>query len=467
VNSWLKNNYIALPYNLSFMKKTVKILGLALLVLLVYLGYTNYPKLDILCGFSAKSMASGYFIDNRSRDIIEKGDNDLAMVTMATNKIEKNQKFATASLYGFKERKAIYRQGLGATLINDDFDVSKPYLVPNRKNLVNNLPFPFGNNEPKDTVFATINYSKLRKAVDFAFDKKGEINKRTRSVLVIYKDKIIAEKYDTGFDKNSKILGWSMTKSITATYFGILQKQGKFDINKPAPIAAWKNDDRKNITTSDLLHMNSGLEWDEKDDAISDLTKMLFLEEDMSQSQLLKPAEFKPNTHWNYSSGTSNLLAGILRNQFKTHQEYLDFWYSALIDKIGMNSMVIETDMAGNYVGSSYSWATTRDWAKFGLLYLHKGNWNGEQLFDESWAKYVATPTNTSKGEYGAHFWLNAGGKYPDVPSDLYSANGFQGQRVFIIPSLDLVIVRMGLKKEEGLDLNAFLKGIIESLKKI
>lgn len=458
------------------MKKTFKILGIVVAPILVYLVFTNYPKLDILCGFSAKSMASGHFIDNRSQEMIEKSDNDIPLITLAKYKIEENKTYTIASVYGLNERKAIYREGLGATLINEDFDVSKPYQVPKRKKLVNNLPFPYGNNEPKDTVFANVDYSRLRKAVDFAFDKKGDsslkgeqakqLNKRTRSVLVIYKNKIIAEKYDTGFDKNSKILGWSMTKSITATYFGILQKQGKFDINKPAPIAAWKNDDRKNITTSDLLHMNSGLEWEEKDDAISDLTKMLFQAEDMTKAQLEKPAQFKPNTHWNYSSGTSNLLAGILRNQFKTHQEYLDFWYSALIDKIGMNSMLVETDMEGNFVGSSYAWATTRDWAKFGLLYLHNGNWNGEQLFDESWAKYVATPTNTSNGEYGAHFWLNAGGKYPDVPKDLYSANGFQGQKVFIIPSLDLVIVRMGLKKGKGLDLNAFLKGIIGSLKK-
>ena len=226
-------------------------------------------------------------------------------------------------------------------------------------------------------------------AVANEFDTKGELKKRTRSVLVIYKDKIIAEKYDMGFNKDSKILGWSMTKSVTSTLFGILQKQGKYDIYKPVPIPEWQKDKRKIITTNDLLHMNSGLEWKEHYDKICDATQMLFLAENMGKVQRDKPAAFKPNSHWNYSSGTTNLLSGILRSQFKTHQEYLDFWYSALIDKIGMNSMVVETDRAGNYVGSSYSWATTRDWAKFGLLYLHKGNWNGTQLFDESWAKYV------------------------------------------------------------------------------
>jgi len=447
------------------MKKIVKILGLPILLLLVYYLYINYP-LDIISGFSAKSIASGHFIDQRSLEMIENGDNDVSIIFLATNKIDEVGKFATASVFGFKERKAIYREGLGATLINDDFDVSKPYEVPKRTIVKNNLPFPYGNNEPKDTVFANIDYAKLEKAVANAFDKKDEQNKRTRSVIVIYKDKIIAEKYATGFNKNSKILGWSMTKSITATYFGILQKQGKMDIYEPAPIAEWANDERAKITINDLLHMNSGLEWKEDYSKRSDATKMLYLSEDMTKAQIDKPMVEKPNTIWNYSSGTTNLLSGILRKQFKTHQEYLDFWYSALIDKIGMNSMVVETDMAGNYVGSSYSWATTRDWAKFGLLYLHKGNWNGEQLFDESWSKYVATPTNGSKGEYGAHFWLNSGGKYLDAPRDLYSANGFQGQKVFILPSQDLVIVRMGLTEDEKFDFNGLLKGIVGSLKK-
>lgn len=448
------------------MKKFFTFVGFASFIVIFYFGFTTYPKLDLISGFSAKSIASGYFIDNRSQEMIEKGDNDIDMIELAKNKIEEAGKFAAASVYGLKERKAIYREGLGATLINDDFDVTKPYLVPKRTKLNTNLPFPYGNNEQKDTVFANVDYMKLNAAVANAFDTKGAIKKRTRSVLVIYKDKIIAEKYDTGFDKNSKLLGWSMTKSITSALFGILQKQGKYDIYKPAPIAAWQNDERKIITTNDLLHMNSGLEWEEDYNAISDVTKMLFQAEDMTRVQLEKPAAFKPNTHWNYSSGTTNLLSGILRKQFKTHQEYLDFWYSALIDKIGMNSMVIETDMAGNYVGSSYGWATTRDWSKFGLLYLHKGNWNGEQIFDENWAKYTATPTNTSNGRYGGHFWLNASGHFPDVSRDMYYCSGFQGQMVAIIPSLELVIVRMGLKENPNFDFNGMLSGIVGSLKK-
>jgi len=449
------------------MKKIIRLLALVLLIVVFYFGFTTYPKLELISGFSAKSIASGHFLDNRSKELIEKGDNDIPLMDLATNTIDEAGKFATSSVYGLKERKAIYREGLGATLIDDDFDISKPYLLPKRTKLINNLAFPYGNNEPKDTSFSNIDYTKLKKVVDDSFDKNGGKAKRTRAVVVLYKDKLIAEQYDKGFDKESKILGWSMTKSITNSAFGVLAKQGKIDIYKPAPIAEWQNDERKIITISDLLHMNSGLEWEENYSKICDATIMLFQSGDMAKVQREKPVQFKPNTHWNYSSGTTNLLSGILKSQFKTQQEYLDFWYSAVIDKIGMNSMIVEQDMAGTFVGSSYAWATARDWSKFGLLYLHKGNWNGEQILDESWVKYSATPTNTSKGAYGAQFWLNAGGKFPDVPRDMFYCSGYQGQMVAIIPSLDMVIVRMGLKEEDqGFDFNGFLKGIIASIKK-
>lgn len=448
------------------MKKILKILVVLLLVIVVYLRISIYPQLDLISGFSAKSVASGHFIDGRNLETIQQGDNDIPKVDWATNEINDEGKFVTSTVHGLKKRKAIYREGLGAILINDDFDVSQPYEVPKRTKLNNNMPYPYGNLEPKDTVFSDVDYVKLNSSLANAFDKKGEKRKRTRSIVILYKGKLIAEKYADGFNKNSKILGWSMTKSLTATYFGILQKKGKINIMDSAPIAEWKNDERAKITINDLLHMNSGLEWEEDYTKISDVTKMLFQAEDMGNCQLEKTAKFKPNSHWYYSSGTTNLLSGILRKQFKSHQGYLNFWYSSLIDKIGMNSMLVETDMAGNFVGSSYGWATTRDWAKFGLLYLHKGNWNGEQLFDKSWAKYVATPTNTSNGRYGAQFWLNASGYFSDVPKDMFYCSGYQGQMVAIIPSKDLVIVRMGLTEEPNFDFNGFLRDVIGSFKK-
>jgi len=444
------------------MKKGLKIIVLLGIISLVYVAYTNYPRLNIISGYSAKNMSSSVFLAGRSSDITDSQDNNFSPIDLADDLVDLESRSATASVYGLMKRKAIYREGLGSVLITEDFDESKPFSVPKRTINKTNLPFPYGDLEQKDTIFSSINYEALEAVIGKAFSD-NQI-KKSRAVLVIYKDQIIAEKYGEGFDKNSKILGWSMTKSITSTIYGILQSQGKLDINDKAPIDAWKNDERANITINDLLHMNSGLEWVEDYNGISDVTKMLFLAEDMSKVQEEKELSGKTNESWNYSSGTSNLLSGMLRKQFGSHQEYLDFWYSSLIDKIGMHSMLIETDLSGNYVGSSYGWATPRDWAKFGLLYLHKGNWNGEQIFDESWVDYVSTPTETSNGEYGGHFWLNAGGIYPDVPKDLFSANGFQGQRVFIIPSKDLVIVRMGLAENPTFDFNEFLKEIIATI---
>lgn len=447
------------------MKKFLKYSGLLLLVLLIVAVVANYPKLDLISGFSAKSAASGHFLDGRSLEVIATEDNDIDLVRLGKSEIDEAGKSATATVFGLKKRKAVYREGLGATLIDDEFDANAPYEIPKRSKPDNTTPFPYGNAEPKDTIFHNIDYAMLNRTVAAAFDSgKGDV-KRTRAVIVIYKDRIIAERYGKGFSKKSRLLGWSMTKSITATYFGILQKQGKIDIFAPAPVAEWKKDGRKNITINDLLHMNSGLAWEEDYTTISDVTKMLFVERDMTRSQEVKEAVAKPDTHWNYSSGTSNLLSGILRKQFRTQQEYLDFWYAALIDRIGMNSMLVETDMAGHFVGSSYAWATARDWAKFGLLYLHRGNWNGDPVFDPSWTDYVTTPTTTSDGRYGGHFWLNAGGYYDNCPRDMYSANGFQGQRVFVIPSKDMVIVRLGLTDDPGFDFDAFVSHVVKTVR--
>lgn len=448
------------------MKKLLKLGVFVTVLLFCYIAFTYYPRLDILSGFAAKSMASGIFLADRTQESIESGDNDFPPVEYATNKVDSKEKSVTSSLFGLKKRKSIFVDGLGAILVNDSFDSTKVFAIPKRNKTPKKLAYPYGNLPQKDTIFTNVDYVNLEKEVANAFDKNGEKTKRSRSVIVVYKDQIIAEKYAEGFDENTPILGWSMTKSITATMYGILENQGKIHLDKTTNIGDWESDARAEITYNDLLHMNSGLEWDENYDDISDVTKMLFLASNMSKVQLEKPLVGKPNETWNYSSGTANLLAGyLLRKQFETHQEYLDFWYAELLDKIGMHSATVETDLEGNYVGSSYAWANTRDWAKLGLLYLHEGNWNGEQILNSSFVKYVATPTNTSNGRFGAHFWLNAGGIYPEVPKDLFSANGFQGQMVIIIPSKEIVIVRTGLTEDPDFNFNNFIASILKNIK--
>ena len=431
------------------------LLFISLIIIIVVIS--NYPKLNILAGYSAKNTASSVFLGERSLAFTDSTDNNFSPVNLATDKVDIEKKFATSSVLGLLTRKAIYREGLGSVLTLDKRDETASYLVPKRLKANNTNPFPYGNAPQKDTVFTNVDYKKLNETVNSTFGKN-----KSRAVVVIYKDQIIAEKYGDGFSKDSRILGWSMTKSVMSTVFGVLQHQNKINIQDKAPIKSWQKDARKNITINNLLQMNSGLEWDENYDEISDATKMLFLERDMTKMQEEKSLTGKTNASWNYSSGTTNLLSGILRQQFPTHEAYLDFWYTDFIDKIGMNSMVVETDLAGNYVASSYAWATARDWAKFGLLYLHNGNWNGEELFTKKWVDYVTTPTPTSNGTYGAQFWLNAEKQFKEVPANMYFADGYQEQRVYILPDQDLVIVRFGLSWFEE---NEFLKGVIKSIK--
>ncbi|TJY38086.1 serine hydrolase domain-containing protein [Pontimicrobium aquaticum] len=435
--------------------KYLKWFLLLLLAAVIVVVFLNYERLDIVSGYSAKSMASSVFTAKRGFQFTDSTDNNFSPINIAKDEIDLQEKSATASVFGLNKRKAIYREGLGSVLIPDGYKYTPDNIKPKRNFTKIELPYPYGNLEQKDTVFANVDYKKLQSVID----TYSQDSLQTRALLVIYKDQIIAETYAKGFNKDSRILGWSMTKSITSTIYGVLQSHGEIDVMQPAPIDAWKDDERNKITINNLLQMNSGLEWEENYETISDVTKMLFQEEDMTSSQADEPLVGKPNESWYYSSGTTNLLSGILRKQFNSYQEYLDFWYTDLIDKIGMHSMLIEADMIGNYVGSSYGWASPRDWAKLGLLYLHQGNWNGAQIFTKDWYDYAVTPTNSSNGRYGAQIWLNAGGFLPDVPRDVFSFNGYQGQRVYMCPSKDLVVVRMGLKP---MDFNGLLRDVIE-----
>ncbi|MCC8361128.1 serine hydrolase domain-containing protein [Salinimicrobium sediminilitoris] len=441
-----------------------KIFTAVLIFILLGLGivaYIYYPRLNLITGFAAKNQCSCVFEANRDPGTVASQDNGFDPVDLAEYEIDYEKRSASATVFGLKKRTAQFNPGLGCTLLPEGSDKNDlPEASPERVQTPVAAPYPYGHESPQDTVFAEVDTAQLEIALENAFLEEH----KTRAVVVLYKDHLIAERYAPGFSEETKLLGWSMTKSITSAVLGVLEKQGEIDLEQDHLFPEWEEDERAQITINDLLHMNSGLAWEEDYTKISDVTNMLFLAEDMSEVQLYKPLVGEPGSIWNYSSGISNLLSGFIRDQFNSYQEYLDFWYKELIDKIGMHSMTLETDLAGNYVGSSYSWATARDWAKFGLLYLSEGNWNGEQIINKDWIDYTVKPVEGSNGEYGAHFWLNAGGLYPDVPRDLFSANGFQGQHVFIIPSKDLVVVRLGLVEHPDFNINTFLREVIKAV---
>jgi len=246
------------------------------------------------------------------------------------------------------------------------------------------------------------------------------------------------------------LTGWSMTKSILNAFTGILVKKGKLKLSDNSLIPGWNlpNDPRKNITLGDILRMITGLSFQEKYLPFFDATTMLFSSNSTAHYASLKHLHFNPGTHWSYSSGTSNLLSYIIRQSVGgTLEDYYQFMHQELFSKLKMNSIIMEPDPNGTFVGSSFSWATARDWARFGLLYQQDGIWNGERILPEKWVNFTRTPIAVSGNGYGGHFWLNANTlkkRFPNVPSNIYYSSGFCGQFVIVFPTEDLVFVRLG-----------------------
>jgi CubicO group peptidase (beta-lactamase class C family) len=339
------------------------------------------------------------------------------------------------------------------------------------------LPWPDGSRGPIDPSGMGVDRQKLETALDAAFAEPGpEKPRKTRAVVVVYDGQLIAERYAPGFDKDMPLLGWSMSKTVTNALVGILVKQKRLDIMQPAPVPAWQKegDDRKKITLDQLLRMSSGLKFEEIYAPLYDATYMLYGSYDFGAYAATKPLETQPDAKWHYSSGTAIIVAGIVRRAVEKDSEYYyRFIYEELIDRVGMFSAVLEPDSSGTFVGSSYTFATPRDWARFGLLYLQDGVWQGERILPAGWVRYTTTPTpGAPRGEYGAHTWLNAGSatnpddrRWPAAPTDAFAALGFQEQKVIVIPSRKLVLVRFGATSDrQTWNTDEFIKNVLASL---
>lgn len=445
-------------------------------VFLVALGYGIsylWRALPIISGFGAKDLCSCVLVNGRKADDVIKQELGTGLLSVGSFSVNMSDSSATGSVFGLAKRKAIYRKGLGCTLVvemTEDELRKQPATIYSAKHIsTDTIPWPMGD-RTNDSLPAGIDQQKLTSAVDFAFDDPTHVI-NTRAVLVVYNGKIVAERYAKGYDKNSRHMGWSMTKSINNAVVGILTKQGKLNLQAPAPVEGWAADDRKQITLHNLMQASSGLKWEEYYAGPSGATNMLFKKKDMGLYAADVPLEFPPNTVFEYSSGTTNIIARIIRNAIGD-QDYYQFYYKELFEKIGAHSMIIEPDAGGTYVGSSYSWATARDWARFGLLFLNDGMAQGERILPEGWVTYSSTPATTApRGEYGAQWWLNAGEKgnpknrtYPDVPADSFQAEGYEGQFVFVVPSKKLVVVKLGLCQKGWLDMNTFVSKVVSAL---
>ena len=442
------------------LKKILLSILLLLAIAIAAAVYINYPKLSIISSYAAKKMCSCTFIAERSQESIQNQDLAMGPLAYSSTTIDRENKRVTSSVFGLNAKTAEYRGKLGCVLIQgkDDFNVK----YPDDKDLTSDLPeinYPYGDNMEWIKT-AGIDHAQVKEVVNDAFDPNGGMtSKRTRAVVVLHKDSIIYEQYADGYDADTEILGWSMTKSIMNACVGMLVKDSIISLEEKNLFPEWANDDRKDITLNNLMQMSSGLDWSEVYSEISPATKMLYDSEDNAKVARAQGLEAKVGEHWEYSSGSSNIISGFIRDQFKNHDDYLRFPYERLFSKLNMDNTTMECDESGNYIGSSYCYATPRDWARFGTLYLNDGVWNGERLLPEGWVEYTKTIVPDSKGKYGAQFWTNGGGAmYSNAPHDMFSCNGYEGQLVAIIPSKDLVIVRMGLNS--GFDFDGLLKGV-------
>lgn len=420
-------------------KKILFTLLAILLIGLVYASIYAYRYALIGAGYNAKAICSCVYVSGRSLESVIA--EDLYAIPFGTKTIDTVAKSATATIFGIASKTAIYRPKLGCTLVNE--------VTAEELRQQPSITVAASSTEIlADSVLPQPQQSTLNKTLDWAFvepDAKHPV--RTRAVVVLHKGKIVAERYANGFTKNTPLTGWSMTKSVTNAMVGMLVKDGKLDVNKPAPVAEWANDNRKGITLDNLLRMSSGLKFAEIYAGVSDATKMLFSMAGVGKYAIQSSVEVPPATKWYYSSGTTNILQEIVRRQFKTHAEYLNFPHQRLFQKLGMNTAHLEPDPSGTYVGSSFLYASARDWAKFGQLYAQDGIWKDERLLPEGWVNYSSRETPHSEGKYAAQFWIYV--RKAGLPADSFTMNGFEGQFVLIVPSKQLVVVRLGCSPEE------------------
>ncbi len=411
--------------------------------------------------YKAKILCSCVFVSKRdpSSALVE----DVGFLGQIEAKIDDRNQTVTTHLLGQPVHKALYREGLGCTMVlgvSEDTlrDQYKP--PPAAAALPDDQPWPKGRGSAEKPP-VEVDSTKLEAALSQAFvEANASFPHRTRAVVIVYKGKLIAERYAPGFTKDTPLIGWSMSKSALCALAGILVKKGWLKLNEPVPVSEWSEpgDPRAKITLNHLLRMTSGLRFQERYQAGTDMAKML-LSPNSGAFAATMPLVREPGSYWSYSSGDTNIISLTLRTVLgEDLAAYLRFPRGALFDKIGMRSAVMEPGPEGVFVASSFMYATPRDWARLALLYLNDGVWNGESILPRGWVDYVRKPTPAApSGKYGAHFWLNAGeGSDPstrpwgELPQDLYRMDGFEGQYAVIVPSRNLIIVRLGLTQGQA-----------------
>jgi CubicO group peptidase (beta-lactamase class C family) len=300
----------------------------------------------------------------------------------------------------------------------------------------------------------------------------------TLAVVVIQRGRIIAERYQPDTSPNifdpeprpttadSTLISWSMAKSVTHALAGLAVADGRLELDAPAPVPEWRGTSREPITLQQMLNMRSGLDYveDYVDGDVSHVIDMLFGsgKDDVAAYAAARPLKHPPGEVWNYSSGETNIVSRIIGNTLGGTRAVMEAHINTrLFAPIGMSSATAKFDPAGTFIGSSFVYATARDFARFGLLYLRDGWWGEQQILPSGWVDHGRRPTpvpDTEPHGYGAHWWL-----WPYEQS--MACHGYEGQRCIVLPDRDAVVVRLGKTNEVHNDLlRAHLHQVIGAL---
>lgn len=419
--------------------------------------------------FAARYLCSGVFVAGRSPDAILA--DDLKGAERLRIDLDRAARSVTVGALGV-ERQAVYRDGLGCTLVIDATAarLRRAAAPPARATATAraDLEWPLGERVSLADLPAGVDARRLSEVVAAAF--AGPNAGGTRAVVVVYRGRIVAERHASGFSAATVFPGYSMSKTVTGALVGMLVGRGLLAVDEPAPVGAWHGpgDGRADVTLGQLLHMTSGLAWDGRaTDPRSDESAALHGVRDVAAFAAGKPLAAAPASVWKYSSGTSSIVSRVTDDAVaRSGEEPVYFPRRALFERIGMDSAVFEIDGAGTHAGGFGVHATARDWARFGLLLLDDGVWRGERILPEGWRAYMATPSAAAPfGAYGAHVWTNARGWKPLLPRDALFAWGFGEQWIAVVPSRDAVIVRLGWNPAIGTwDEERFVADVLQAL---
>jgi CubicO group peptidase (beta-lactamase class C family) len=408
------------------------------------------PLLSIGSAYKAKMLCSEIFVAGRAvEDVMaDLQIDDLRPLRFVRADVNLAERTTRTGVPGLVERRARFRGALGCTL--------DPRPTTAAEGAGDRLRWPGAEvASPTSNTLAALPPD-VRRAVDAVLDEAfsepdPSQPRRTRAVVVMQHGQVVAERYAAGLGSDTPLAGWSMTKSVLNALVGIAVREGRLELNGPARLQAWSTpgDPRSRISVSELLRMSSGLAFDEGQSApSSDILRMLFDTADMAAFAASREPARDPGTSWQYSSGTSMILSRVLREALGD-DAYHEFPRRMLFEPLGMHRAVLEADASGTFVASSYMYATAREWARFGQLYLQDGVWMGQRMLPEGWVAFTRTAAPADpRAAYGAHFWLSTPVEYrgPDavVPGDVFHAAGHEAQFVTIAPSHAVVIARLG-----------------------